>query len=133
MILWPDEKTSANLDSSFNLTNQCFSSLKSPASTNNFLPGYLGIMVTRHVQFCCIFVATKDKLDYFLKKLFHFSTSHTYNHNSSLGRHKNIHDSESFVHVFYYSFYKKVTKSQYMGLGFEFGPVLCVRSLCLSQ
>ena len=26
-------------------------------------------MVT--VQFCCIFAATKDKFDYFLKKLFH--------------------------------------------------------------
>ena len=34
-------------------------------STNNFVPGYLGIMVTRHVQFCCIFAVTKDKFDYF--------------------------------------------------------------------
>ena len=49
-------------------------------------------MVTRQVQFCCIFAATKDKFDYFLKKMFHSSTSHTYHHNSSwfLSRHKNI-------------------------------------------
>ena len=60
--------------------------------TNNFVPSYLGIMVTRQVQFCCIFAATKGKFDYFLKKLFHSSTSHTYHHNSSwfLSRHKNI-------------------------------------------
>ena len=35
------------------------------AVTNNSLPGYLGIMATRHVQFCCIFAVTKDKFDYF--------------------------------------------------------------------
>ena len=35
------------------------------------------------VQFCCIFAATKDKFGYFLKKLFHSSTSHTYHHNSN--------------------------------------------------
>ena len=48
------------------------------------------------LQFCCIFAATKDKFDYFLKKLFHSSTSHTYHHNSSLflNRHKNIHVAE---------------------------------------
>ena len=59
------------------------------------MPSYLGIMVTRQVQFCCIFAATKDKFDYFLKKLFHSSTSHTYHHNSSwfLSRHKNIYES----------------------------------------
>ena len=34
-------------------------------STNNSLPGYFGIMATRHVQFCCIFAVTKDKFDYF--------------------------------------------------------------------
>ena len=51
--------------------------------TNIFVPGYLGIMVTRQQQFCFIFAATKDKFDYFLKKLFHSSTSHTYHHNSS--------------------------------------------------
>ena len=57
-----------------------------------FVPGYLGIMITRQQQFCCIFAATKDKFGYFLKKLFHSSTSHTYHHNSSLflSRHKNI-------------------------------------------
>jgi hypothetical protein len=47
------------------------SSISISVITNNFVPGYLGIMVTRNVQFCCIFAATKDKLDYFLKKLFH--------------------------------------------------------------
>ena len=51
--------------------------------TDNFVPGYLGIMVTRQVQFCCIFAATKDKFGYFLKKLFHSSTLHTDHHNSS--------------------------------------------------
>ena len=67
--------------------------LSSPGSTNIFVPGYLGIMVTRQQQFCCIFAATKDKFDSFSKKLFHSSTSHTYHHNSSLflNRHKNIH------------------------------------------
>ena len=67
-----------------------------PNHTNNFVPSYLGIMVTRQVQFCCIFAATKDKFDYFLKKLFHSSTSPTYHHNSSwfLSRHKNIYDWE---------------------------------------
>ena len=62
--------------------------------TNIFVPGYLGIMVTRQQQFCCIFAATKDKFDYFLKKLFHSSTSHTYHHNSSwfFSRPKNIYD-----------------------------------------
>ena len=66
-------------------------------TTNIFVPGYLGIMVTKQQQFCCIFAATKDKFDYFLKKLFHSSTSHTYHHNSSwfLSRHKNIYDLES--------------------------------------
>ena len=61
--------------------------------TNIFVPGYLGIIVTRQKQFCCIFAATKDKFDYFLMKLFHSSTLHTYHHNSSLflNRHKNIH------------------------------------------
>ena len=61
-------------------------------TTNIFVPGYLGIMVTRQQQFCCIFAGTKDKFDYFLKKLFHSSTSHTYHHNSSLflNRHKNL-------------------------------------------
>ena len=39
------------------------------ACKDNFVPGYLGIMITRQVQFCCIFAATKDKFDYFLKKL----------------------------------------------------------------
>ena len=34
-------------------------------NTNNSLPGYFGIMATRHVQFCCIFAVTKDKFDYF--------------------------------------------------------------------
>ena len=34
-------------------------------STINLLPGYLGIMATRHVQFGCIFAVTKDKFDYF--------------------------------------------------------------------
>lgn len=34
-------------------------------NTNNSLPGYLGIMATRHVQFCCIFAVTKDKFDHF--------------------------------------------------------------------
>ena len=60
--------------------------------TNIFVPGYLGIMVTRQQHFCCIYAATKDKLDYFLKKLFHSSISHTYHHNSSLflNMHKNI-------------------------------------------
>ena len=43
-------------------------------STNNFVPGYLGIMVTRQKQFCCIFAL------------------HTYHHNSILflNSHKNI-------------------------------------------
>ena len=70
--------------------------LEDPGFTNIFVPGYLGIMVTRQQQFCCIFAATKDKFDYFLKKLFHSSTSHTYHHNSSLflNRHKNIHDGQ---------------------------------------
>ena len=36
-----------------------------PPITNNFMPGYLGIMATRHLQFCCIFAVTKDKFDYF--------------------------------------------------------------------
>ena len=36
---------------------------------NISVPGYLGIMVTRQEQFCCIFAVTKDKFDYFLKKL----------------------------------------------------------------
>ena len=27
------------------------------------MPGYLGIMATRHVQFYCIFAVTKDKFD----------------------------------------------------------------------
>ena len=36
--------------------------------TINLLPGYRGIMATRHVQFCCIFAVTKDKFDYFEKK-----------------------------------------------------------------
>jgi hypothetical protein len=60
---------------------------------NIFVPGYLEIMVTRQQQFCCIFASTKDKFGYFLKKLFHSRTSHTYNHYSSLflNRHKNIH------------------------------------------
>ena len=30
------------------------------AARNNSLPGYFGIMATRHVQFCCIFAVTKD-------------------------------------------------------------------------
>ena len=34
-------------------------------NTNNFVPSYLEIMVTRQVQFCCIFAVTKDKFDYF--------------------------------------------------------------------
>ena len=34
-------------------------------TTDNFAPGYLGIMVTRQVQFCCTFAVTKDKFDYF--------------------------------------------------------------------
>ena len=42
--------------------------------TNIFVPGSLGIMVTRQLQFCCIFVVTKNKFGYFLKKLFHSST-----------------------------------------------------------
>ena len=69
----------------------------SRAGTNIFVPGYFGIMVTRQQQFCCIFATTKDKFDYFLKKLFHSSTLHTYHHNSSLflNRHKNIHESRS--------------------------------------
>ena len=52
------------------------------------MPGYLGIMVTRQQQFCCIFAAKKDKFDYFLNS----STSHTYHHNSILflNSHKNI-------------------------------------------
>ena len=50
---------------------------------NIFVPGYLGIMVTRQQQFCCIFAATKDKFGSFLKKLFLFSTLHTYHHNSN--------------------------------------------------
>ena len=33
--------------------------------TNIFVPGYLGIMVTRQLRFCCIFAMTKDKFDYF--------------------------------------------------------------------
>ena len=33
--------------------------------TDNFVPGYLGIMVTRQVKFCCIVAVTKDKFDYF--------------------------------------------------------------------
>ena len=62
---------------------------------NNFVPGYSGyhgIRVTRQQQFCCIFAARKDKFGYFLKKLLHSSTLHTYHHNSSLffSRHKNI-------------------------------------------
>ena len=67
-------------------------------STNIFVPGYLGIMVTRQQQFCCIFAATKDKFDYFLKKLFYSSTWHTYHHNSSLflNRHKNIHGLDTY-------------------------------------
>ena len=54
-------------------------------------------MVTRQQQFCCIFALTKDKFDYFLKKLFHSSTLHTYHHNSSLflNKHKNIHANMS--------------------------------------
>ena len=28
------------------------------------MPGYLGIMVTRQLHFCCTFVATKDKFEY---------------------------------------------------------------------
>ena len=52
-------------------------------NTNNFVPGYLGIMVTRQVQFCCVFAATKDKFGIYLKKLFHSSTLHTYHHNFS--------------------------------------------------
>ena len=80
----------------FRSTNNCFLATKNQiirhkqdlsilisVITNNFVPGYLGLMVTRNVQFCCIFAATKGKLDYFLKKLFHSSTSHTYHHNSS--------------------------------------------------
>ena len=39
--------------------------LNGPCDTVNFVPGYLGIMVTRQVQFCCIFAVTKDKFDYF--------------------------------------------------------------------
>ena len=35
------------------------------ADKNNFLPGYLGIMATRHVLFCCIFAVAKDKFDHF--------------------------------------------------------------------
>jgi hypothetical protein len=31
--------------------------------TDDPVPGYLGIMITRHQQFCCIFAATKDKFD----------------------------------------------------------------------
>ena len=44
--------------------------LEDPGFTNIFVPGYLGIMVTRQQQFCCIFAATKDKFYYFLKKFF---------------------------------------------------------------
>ena len=45
--------------------NVVLSNRFSNAITNNFVPDYLGIMVTRRVQFCCIFAATKGKLDYF--------------------------------------------------------------------
>ena len=31
-----------------------------PEDTNIFVPGYLGIMVTREQQFCCILAATKE-------------------------------------------------------------------------
>ena len=34
-------------------------------ATNIFVPGYLGIMVTRQLQFCCIFAVTTDKFDLF--------------------------------------------------------------------
>ena len=40
------------------------------AFTNVFVPGYLGIMVTRQQQFCCIFAATKDIFDYLKKSCF---------------------------------------------------------------
>ena len=57
----------------------------------SWLPWNYGYQ-TRQQQFCCIFAATKDKFDYFLNKLFHSSTSHTYHHNSSLflSRHKSF-------------------------------------------
>ena len=66
--------------------------LLNSSSFNFFVPGYLGIMVTRQKQYCCIFAVTKDNFDCFLKKLFHSSTSHTYHHNSSLflSRHKSF-------------------------------------------
>ena len=45
------------------------------------MPGCLGIIVTCTVllYFCCY----KRQIWLFFKKLFHFSTSHTYHHNSS--------------------------------------------------
>ena len=57
-----------------------------PVSTNIFVPGYLGIMVTRQQQFCCIFAATKDKSGSFLKKLFHSSTLHPCHHDNKTGK-----------------------------------------------
>ena len=73
------------------------------SSTNIFVPGYLGIMVTRQVQFCCIFAVTKDKFDHFLKKLLHSITWHIYHHNSSwfLSRHKNIRVLQEKVKKYY--------------------------------
>ena len=56
-------------------------------------------LVTRQQQFCCIFAATKDKFDYFSKKLVHSSTLHTWHQNSSwfLSRHKNIYECLLFI------------------------------------
>ena len=62
----------------------------SRAGTNIFVPGYFGIMVTRQQQFCCIFATTKDKFDYFLNKLFHSSTLHTYHQNSNFFLYRHV-------------------------------------------
>ena len=43
----------------------------------------LELWLPEKVQSCCIFAATKENFDFFLKKLFHSITSHTYHHNSS--------------------------------------------------
>ena len=92
------------------------------------MPGYLGIMVTRHVQFCCIFAATKDKLDYFLKKLFHSSTLHTYHYNSSwfLSKHKNIYVGNGFELKYMINQFHEFSKSNFQRIFALWPNMQCV-------
>jgi hypothetical protein len=55
--------------STFEIGTKATMSWNFPATTNIFVPGYLGIIVIRQQQFCCIFAAGKDKFDCFVKEI----------------------------------------------------------------